>query len=98
MAAPLHYNYGGISNAAGQIRQGSAQLQTQHETIVSAMQKAAAIWGGTGSEQYKALQTKLNQTYTELIAANTDLANRLDQAGVSMQSTDTSVGAMFVGI
>lgn len=97
MGAPLTYNYAGITGAAGQVRAGTGQVQVHIEGVQSVMSRLAALWGGTGSQQYIALQTRLTQQFNDYVAASNDLATRLDSAGAGMMNTDNGVGNMFFG-
>ncbi len=91
----IHYNYPGINMAAGDLTAATSAERAEVEGVKAVMASLAPVWGGKGSEAYKAVQISLDRQYAEAAAASADLARRLAEAGGSMAVTDGGVGGYF---
>ena len=55
----------------------------------------AAVWGGSGSEAYQAVQTRWDSASLELNNALQNLAQTISEAGATMAQTEAGVTGMF---
>ena len=89
------WNFAAIESAAGEI-QGSvgttAGLLDEGKGSLAAL---GAVWGGSGSEAYTAVQMRWDSTSAELNAALQNLAQTIVEAGSTMLQCDNGVVGMF---
>lgn len=91
------WNFSGIEAGSSAI-QGSVQTtQGLLDEGKASLAKLADAWGGSGSEAYQAVQRRWDDTSAELNTSLRELANRISEAGVNMQSTEKGVGNLFSG-
>ena len=55
----------------------------------------AAVWGGSGSESYQAVQMRWDSTSAELNSSLQNLATTISEAGATMAQTEAGVTGMF---
>jgi early secretory antigenic target protein ESAT-6 len=55
----------------------------------------AAVWGGSGSEAYQAVQMRWDNTAAELNSALQNLAQTISESGQTMGQTESGVTGMF---
>ena len=89
------WNFAAIEGGAGEI-QGSvgttAGLLDEGKGSLAAL---GAVWGGSGSEAYTAVQTRWDGTAAELNSALQNLAQTISEAGSTMGQTEQGVTGMF---
>jgi early secretory antigenic target protein ESAT-6 len=73
-----------VSTTQGLLDEGKASLA-----------KLAAVWGGSGSEAYQAVQQRWDNTAMELNNALQNLAQAVGEAGEHMQHTEGGVTGLF---
>lgn len=56
----------------------------------------AAVWGGSGSEAYQAVQARWDSTSAELNAALQNLAQTIGHSGQNMKQVEDGVTGMFI--
>ena len=89
------WNFAGIEGGAADI-QGS--VQTTHGLLdegKGSLASLAAVWGGSGSEAYQAVQMRWDSTAAELNSALQNLAQTISEAGQTMGQTEAGVTGMF---
>ncbi|MCV7258834.1 WXG100 family type VII secretion target [Mycobacterium shimoidei] len=89
------WNFAGIEAGASDI-QGA--VQTTHGLLdegKGSLAALAAVWGGSGSEAYQAVQMRWDNTAAELNAALQNLAQTISEAGQTMGQTEAGVTGMF---
>ncbi len=90
------WNFAGIEGGSGEIMGAVGQTAGLLDEGKASLASLAAVWGGTGSEAYQAVQAKWDQTSTELNAALQNLAQTISEAGQTMAQTEAGVTGMFV--
>jgi early secretory antigenic target protein ESAT-6 len=89
------WNFAGIEGGSSEI-QGSVQttagLLDEGKGSLAAL---AAVWGGSGSEAYQAVQMRWDSTSNELNAALQNLAHTISESGQTMAQTESGVTGMF---
>ncbi|GBE64022.1 MULTISPECIES: WXG100 family type VII secretion target [Mycobacterium] len=89
------WNFAGIEGGASDI-QGA--VQTTHGLLdegKGSLASLAAVWGGSGSEAYQAVQQRWDNTAMELNTALQNLAQTISEAGQTMGQTEAGVTGMF---
>ncbi|HXB85873.1 WXG100 family type VII secretion target [Mycobacterium sp.] len=89
------WNFAGIEGGSSDI-QGA--VQTTHGLLdegKSSLTSLAAVWGGSGSEAYQAVQQRWDNTSNELNSALQNLAQTISEAGQTMGQTEAGVTGMF---
>lgn len=89
------WNFAGIEGGSGEIMAAVGQTAGLLDEGKASLASLAAVWGGTGSEAYQAVQTKWDQTSTELNAALQNLAQTVSESGQTMAQTEAGVTGMF---
>lgn len=75
---------GSVSTTAGLLDEGKASLAA-----------LSAVWGGSGSEAYQAVQQRWDSTSQELNSALQNLAQTISEASQNMAQTEAGVTSMF---
>jgi 6 kDa early secretory antigenic target len=89
------WNFAGIEGGSSDI-QGA--VQTTHGLLdegKGSLTSLAAVWGGSGSEAYQAVQQRWDNTSAELNSALQNLALTISEAGQTMGQTEAGVTGMF---
>ncbi|MBS4728053.1 WXG100 family type VII secretion target [Mycobacterium sp. SM1] len=89
------WNFAGIEGGASDI-QGA--VQTTHGLLdegKGSLASLAAVWGGSGSEAYQAVQMRWDNTAAELNAALQNLAQTISESSQTMAQTEAGVTGMF---
>jgi 6 kDa early secretory antigenic target len=90
-----HWNFAGIEGGAGDI---VGAVSTTHGLLdegKASLSKLAAVWGGSGSEAYQAVQQRWDNTSMELNNALQNLAHTISEAGQNMAQTEAGVTGTF---
>jgi early secretory antigenic target protein ESAT-6 len=89
------WNFAGIEGGASDI-QGSvsttAGLLDEGKGSLAAL---GAVWGGSGSEAYQAVQMRWDSTSAELNSALQNLATTISESSATMAQTEAGVTGMF---
>lgn len=89
------WNFAGIEGGSSEI-QGSVQTTAALlDEGKGSLANLAAVWGGSGSEAYQAVQQRWDSTAAELNSALQNLAHTISEAGQSMAHTESGVQGMF---
>ena len=83
------WNFAGIEGGAGEIQGSVATTAGLLDEGKGSLAALAAVWGGTGSEAYQAVQMRWDSTSTELNSALQNLA-QTDQRGRFNHGADRS--------
>ena len=89
------WNFGGIEGGSSEIQGSVATTAGLLDEGKSSLSNLAAVWGGSGSESYQAVQQRWDSTSTELNSALQNLAQTISEAGQTMAQTKSSVTGMF---
>lgn len=94
------YNYAAIDGSASEL--GTAVVQTENllEEGKGSLTALAAVWGGTSSEAYQAVQMRWDTASAELNAALKNLAHTVQEAGGTggtMFQADRAIEGSFGG-
>lgn len=90
------WNFAGIESGSGEIMGAVTQTSGLLDEGKASLASLAAVWGGTGSEAYQQVQTRWDQTSTELNTALQNLAQTIGESGQTMAQTEAGVTGMFV--
>jgi len=89
------WNFAGIEGGSSEI-QGSVQTTAALlDEGKASLGNLAAVWGGSGSEAYQAVQQRWDSTAAELNSALQNLAHTISEAGQGMAHTESGVQGMF---
>ena len=94
------YNYGAIDGASSELGAAVAQTEGLLDEGKASLAALAAVWGGTSSEAYQAVQMRWDTASAELNAALKNLALKVAEAGGTggvMFQADKGIGASFGG-
>jgi early secretory antigenic target protein ESAT-6 len=89
------WNFAGIEGGAGEIGSAVQRTDSLLDEGKSSLMALAAVWGGSGSEAYQAVQQRWDTTSAELNAALMNLAQTVSEAGSTMAQTEAGVTSMF---
>jgi len=89
------WNFAGIEGGSGEIQGSVATTAGLLDEGKASLASLAAIWGGSGSEAYQAVQTRWDSTSLELNNALQNLAATISEAGSTMAQTEAGVTGMF---
>ncbi len=89
------WNFAGIEGGSSEIQGSVARTAGLVDEGKASLAALAAVWGGTGSEAYQAVQTRWDTTAAELNSALHNLAMTISDAGQNMASTEAGVTGMF---
>jgi ESAT-6 family protein len=89
------WNFAGIEGGAGEIHGSVATTAGLLDEGKGSLAALAAVWGGSGSEAYQAVQTRWDSTAAELNAALQNLAQTISESGATMAQTEAGVTGMF---
>lgn len=89
------WNFAGIEGGSSEIQGAVSTTHGLLDEGKGSLSALAAVWGGSGSEAYQAVQQRWDTTAAELNSALQNLAQTISEAGQSMQHTESSVQGMF---
>ena len=89
------WNFAGIKGGSSEIQSSVSTTHGLLDEGKSSLGNLAAVWGGSGSEAYQAVQQRWDNTSAELNSALQNLAQTISEAGSNMQSTESGVQGMF---
>lgn len=89
------YNFHGIATGAGDIHSAVATTHGLLDEGKASLAKLAAVWGGSGSEAYQAVQQRWDNTAAELNSALQNLAQAIGESGEGMQGIEHGVTGSF---
>lgn len=89
------WNFAGIEGGSSEIQGSVATTAGLLDEGKASLASLAAIWGGSGSEAYQAVQTRWDSTSLELNNALQNLAATISEAGSTMAQTEAGVTGMF---
>ncbi len=91
------WNFAGIASGVQNL---NASVNTIHQLLEdgqSALSRLASVWGGSGSESYRAVQQRWDTTSKEVNEALQGLSQAIGESGEAMQHTESGVAGMFGG-
>jgi 6 kDa early secretory antigenic target len=89
------WNFGGIEAGAGSVAGAVQTTQALLDQGKTSLAKLSEAWGGSGSDSYKAVQQRWDDTSAELNASLQALSQRISEAGQAMAQTESGVTGMF---
>jgi early secretory antigenic target protein ESAT-6 len=89
------WNFAGIEGGSSEIQGSVATTAGLLDEGKASLASLAAVWGGSGSEAYQAVQTRWDSTSLELNNALQNLAATISEAGSTMAQTEAGVTGMF---
>lgn len=91
------WNFTAIQAGADEIRASATRVHALLDEGKASLAKLSAVWGGSGSEAYRALQTKWDQEATRLTNAQDKLGAQCARCAEEMHTTETQVTSLFQG-
>ena len=88
MSDTIKVDFGAISNLAGQVDAQVHQIESQLETLKSAIQKLGMEWEGSANESFKAVQNNWNQSADDLNQVLARIATAVHAAHDAYQNTE----------
>ncbi|MDT5185293.1 MAG: 6 kDa early secretory antigenic target [Mycobacterium sp.] len=89
------WNFAGIEGGASDIQGSVATTAGLLDEGKGSLAALGAVWGGTGSEAYQAVQMRWDSTSTELNSALQNLASTVSESSATMAQTEAGVTGMF---
>jgi 6 kDa early secretory antigenic target len=89
------WNFAGIEGGSSEIQGSVATTAGLLDEGKGSLAALGAVWGGSGSEAYKNVQTRWDSTSNELNQALQNLAQTISEAGSTMSQTEAGVTGMF---
>lgn len=85
-----------VTFLAGQIRNGSRNINTALENLDTAVGKLRASWDGEAKESYAQAQAAWTSSLSEMRALLSQIADKTEQISAQYQSTDKTSAGRFV--
>ncbi|MET0455613.1 MAG: WXG100 family type VII secretion target [Mycobacterium sp.] len=89
------WNFAGIEGGASEIHGAVGTTAGLLDEGKGSLAALGAVWGGTGSEAYQAVQMRWDTTSNELNSALQNLAQTISESGATMAQTEAGVTGMF---
>jgi early secretory antigenic target protein ESAT-6 len=89
------WNFAGIEGGASEIQGAVSTTAGLLDEGKGSLAALAAVWGGSGSESYQAVQMRWDNTAAELNAALQNLAQTISESSQTMAQTEAGVSGMF---
>jgi early secretory antigenic target protein ESAT-6 len=89
------WNFAGIEGGASDIQGSVATTAGLLDEGKGSLAALGAVWGGTGSEAYQAVQMRWDSTSAELNSALQNLASTVSESSATMAQTEAGVTGMF---
>lgn len=89
------WNFAGIEGGASEIQGSVATTAGLLDEGKASLRALAAVWGGSGSEAYQAVQMRWDEASLELNNALQNLASTISEASATMAQTEAGVTGMF---
>ena len=89
------WNFAGIEGVSGEIQGSVATTAGLLDEGKGSLAALGAVWGGTGSEAYQAVQMRWDSTSAELNSALQNLASTISESSATMAQTEAGVTGMF---
>jgi 6 kDa early secretory antigenic target len=89
------WNFAGIEGGASDIQGSVATTAGLLDEGKGSLAALGAVWGGTGSEAYQAVQMRWDSTSNELNSALQNLASTISESSATMAQTEAGVTGMF---
>lgn len=89
------WDFAAIQNAASQINGSVSSIHSLLDEGKGSLKRLSEVWGGEGSESYKAVQSRWDATSLELNNSLQNLAGLVNTAVQSMQDTERGVQSRF---
>jgi early secretory antigenic target protein ESAT-6 len=89
------WNFAGIEGGASDIQGSVATTAGLLDEGKGSLVALGAVWGGTGSEAYQAVQMRWDSTSNELNSALQNLASTISESSATMAQTEAGVTGMF---
>jgi len=89
------WNFAGIEGGASDIQGAVGTTQSLLEDGKGSLTRLAAVWGGTGSDAYQAVQARWDSTSADLNTALQNLSQAISEASQTMGQTESGVTGMF---
>ena len=89
------WNFAGIEGGASEIHGAVGTTEGLLDEGKGSLAALGAVWGGTGSEAYQAVQMRWDTTSNELNSALQNLAQTISESGATMAQTEAGVTGMF---
>lgn len=89
------WNFAGIEGGSSEIQGSVATTAGLLDEGKSSLAALAAVWGGSGSDAYQAVQMRWDSTSNELNSALQNLAHTISESGSTMAQTEAGVTGMF---
>jgi early secretory antigenic target protein ESAT-6 len=89
------WNFAGIEGGASEIQGAVSTTAGLLDEGKGSLAALAAVWGGSGSESYQAVQMRWDSTAAELNSALQNLAQTISESSQTMAQTEAGVSGMF---
>lgn len=89
------WNFAGIEGGSSEIQGAVSTTHGLLDEGKGSLASLAAVWGGSGSESYQAVQQRWDNTAAELNSALQNLAQTISEASQTMAQTESGVQGMF---
>ncbi|MDT5080060.1 MAG: 6 kDa early secretory antigenic target [Mycobacterium sp.] len=89
------WNFAGIEGGSSEIQGSVATTAGLLDEGKGSLASLGAVWGGSGSEAYQAVQQRWDSTSNELNQALQNLAQTISESGSTMSQTEAGVTGMF---
>jgi early secretory antigenic target protein ESAT-6 len=89
------WNFAAIRGAIGEVHGAVGQTDGLLDEGKASLGALASVWGGSGSDAYQAVQARWDSTSAELNASLRNLAQTMEEATSTMESTEHAVTGMF---
>lgn len=91
----MDYNFNGIEGDAGDLLGAVSRTEGLLEEGKGSIATLTSMWEGDAQQSWFAVQTRWDQTATELNTALKDLSHAISEAGSTMAQTEASVAGTF---
>jgi 6 kDa early secretory antigenic target len=89
------WNFAGIQSGVSELQRSVTTIHQLLDDGKSSLSRLSAVWGGSGSESFQAVQQRWDATSQEVNSALQSLAHAIGESGQAMQQTEQGVAGMF---
>ena len=89
------WNFAGIEGGSSEIQGSVATTAGLLDEGKGSLAALAAVWGGTGSEAYQAVQMRWDSTSAELNSRTAEPRATISESSATMAQTEAGVTGMF---
>lgn len=89
------WDFAYIDAARGSVQHDASTIRSLLDEGKSSLARLSAVWGGSGSDAYQAVQQRWDATAYELSTSLQNLSRAIGEAAAAVADTEQGIGRMF---